>query len=132
MNPLRHIRTGRRLCVRVQTHISWVFPASPFVCKVKKPVNLGFADFSTLEKRRHFCQREVELNQRQIWLLREAAREFRDDEMLRLTDFYKCYRAFVRGKVESIQAIEKETRNPQEHEKQAARYFPLALRLCRN
>jgi aminoglycoside phosphotransferase family enzyme/predicted kinase len=48
----------------LQTHISWVFIASPFVFKVKKPVNLGFLDFSTLEKRRYFCQREVELNQR--------------------------------------------------------------------
>ena len=48
----------------IQTHISWVFIAPPFVFKVKKPVNLGFADFSTLEKRRHFCQREVELNRR--------------------------------------------------------------------
>src|SRR5947209_18670042 len=48
----------------IQTHISWVFVASPFVFKVKKPVNLGFADFSTLEKRHHFCQREIELNRR--------------------------------------------------------------------
>src|SRR5881392_1350251 len=48
----------------IQTHISWVFIASPFVFKVKKWVNLGFLDFSTLEKRRHFCQREVELNRR--------------------------------------------------------------------
>ena len=38
----------------VQTHISWVFIASPFVFKVKKPVNLGFLDFSTLEKRHYF------------------------------------------------------------------------------
>ena len=48
----------------IQTHISWVFIASPFVFKVKKPVNLGFLDFSTLEKRRYFCQREIELNRR--------------------------------------------------------------------
>lgn len=48
----------------VETHISWVFIASPFVFKMKKPVNLGFADFSTLEKRRYFCQRELELNRR--------------------------------------------------------------------
>src|SRR5437899_3233058 len=48
----------------IQTHISWVFVAPPFVFKVKKPVNLGFLDFSSLEKRRHFCQREVELNRR--------------------------------------------------------------------
>ena len=48
----------------IQTHISWVFIASPFVFKVKKPVNLGFLDFGTLEKRHHFCRRELELNRR--------------------------------------------------------------------
>src|SRR6266496_1234380 len=48
----------------IQTHISWVFVASPFVFKVKKPVNLGFLDFSTLEKRHYFCRREIELNRR--------------------------------------------------------------------
>src|SRR5207244_6542446 len=47
---------------------------------------------------------------------------------LKVANFYKCYRAFVPGKVESIQATEKETRNPKEHEKQAQRYFRLALR----
>jgi aminoglycoside phosphotransferase family enzyme/predicted kinase len=304
----------------IQTHISWVFIAPPFVFKVKKPVNFGFLDFSTLEKRRHFCQREIELNRRlapevylgvvsisktasgfsfnaegelaeysvkmrelpsgwflgellakglvgeteinrvlsclhrfyesekpnpeiEEWgtpeklkistdenfaqvepfagrtispialetirhftnsfyaankdlfhrriqqrrirdchgdlhldhvhitpeattifdciefndrfrfidiandlaflamdfdfedrsdlgnlLLRDAAREFRDTDMLKLTNFYKCYRAFVRGKVESIQAISKEAADPEEHAKQAARYFRLALR----
>ena len=316
----------------LQTHISWVFIASPFVFKVKKPVNLGFLDFSTLEKRRHFCQREIELNRRLCpevylgvvpiyrsasgfsfngqgeiappatpshsdagvaeysvkmrelpsgwflsellakglvgeteinrvvstlrrfyesesptpeideWgtpeklkistdenfvqvgpfvgqtissvafetirhftnkfyvaneelfrqrihqhrildchgdlhldhihltpeattifdciefndrfrfidigndlaflamdfdfegrrdlgnlLLRNAAREFRDAEMLKIANFYKCYRAFVRGKVESIQAIEPETLEPKEHAQQATRYFRLAL-----
>jgi aminoglycoside phosphotransferase family enzyme/predicted kinase len=304
----------------IQTHISWVFIASPFVFKAKKPVNLGFLDFSTLEKRHYFCQREIELNRRlcpetyldvisiyetesgfsfspqgniveyavkmkelphgwflselleknlvsekeinrvisrlhrfyqaetstpeiEQWgapeklkistdenftqvepfvgktissvafeavrhftngfyvaneklfhdriqqhrildchgdlhldhihltpdattifdciefndrfrfidiandlaflamdfdfkgrsdlgnlLLRNAARELDDAEMLRVANLYKCYRAFVRGKVETIQATEKETRNPQEHERQAARYFRLALR----
>jgi uncharacterized protein len=304
----------------IQTHISWVFIGSPFVFKVKKPVNLGFLDFSTLEKRHYFCQREIELNRRlcpEIYLdavpiyetdsgfsfkplgkiveyavkmkelphgsflselleknlvgekeinrvistlhrfyqaetptpkieqwgtpenlkistdenftqvepfvgktissaafeairhytdqfyklngnffheriqqhrildchgdlhldhvhltpeattifdciefndrfrfidiandlafvamdfdfkgrsdlgnmfLRNAARELGDAGMLKIANFYKCYRAFVRGKVESIQATEKETTNPQEHEKQAARYFRLALR----
>jgi len=48
----------------VQTHSSFVFLGSRFVYKVKKPVNFGFLDFSTLEKRRHFCEREVTLNQR--------------------------------------------------------------------
>jgi aminoglycoside phosphotransferase family enzyme/predicted kinase len=304
----------------IQTHISWVFIASPFVFKVKKQVNLGFLDFSTLEKRHYFCQREIELNRRlcpEIYLeavplygtdsvfsfkppgdiveyavkmkelphggflselleknvvgekeiervisvlhrfyqsetptpeieqwgtpeklkistdenfaqveqfagktissaafealrhytnqfyvvnerlfgeriqqhrildchgdlhldhvhltpeattifdciefndrfrfidiandlaflamdfdfegrtdlgnlfLRNAARELGDAGMLKIAIFYKCYRAFVRGKVESIQATEKETTNPGEHERQAARYFRLALR----
>jgi hypothetical protein len=304
----------------IQTHISWVFIASPFVFKVKKPVNLGFLDFSTLEKRHYFCQREIELNRRlapeaylevvpiykttsgfsfhpeggivecavkmkelphggflnelleknlvgeneisrvistlhrfyqaetstpqiERWgtpeklkistdenftqvepfigktispaafealrhytnqfyvvneklfherirqhrildchgdlhldhvhltpeattifdciefndrfrfidiandlaflamdfdfegrtdlgnlFLRNAARELGDAGMLKIAIFYKCYRAFVRGKVESIQATEKETTNPGEHERQAARYFRLALR----
>ena len=48
----------------VHTHASLVFVAPPFVYKIKKPVDLGFLDFSTLEKRRHFCEREVELNSR--------------------------------------------------------------------
>lgn len=48
----------------LQTHVSWVFIASPYVFKVKKPVNFGFLDFSTLEKRHHFCRRELELNRR--------------------------------------------------------------------
>jgi uncharacterized protein len=303
----------------IQTHISWVFIASPFVFKLKKPVNFGFLDFSTLDKRRHFCQRELELNRRlcpEVYLdvvpiyktasgfsfnakgeiaeygvkmrelpsgsflsellakgfvgeteinrvistlrrfyesqtpspeieqwgtpekleistdenfaqvqpfvektisaaafeairhftnqsyvaneklfrdriqehrirdchgdlhldhihltpeattifdciefndrfrfidigndlaflamdfdfegrrdlgnlvLRNAAREFRDAKMLKITNFYKCYRAFVRGKVESIQAIEPETLEPEEHAQQATRYFRLAL-----
>lgn len=48
----------------VQTHISYVLLAGDFVYKIKKPVNFGFLDFTTLEKRRHFCGREVELNRR--------------------------------------------------------------------
>jgi uncharacterized protein len=48
----------------VQTHISVVFLAGDVVYKVKKPVNLGFLDFSSPEKRKHFCRREVALNSR--------------------------------------------------------------------
>jgi uncharacterized protein len=47
-----------------QTHSSYVFLAAPFAYKVKKPVNFGFLDFSTLEKRRYFSEREVTLNRR--------------------------------------------------------------------
>ncbi|MSU33726.1 MAG: hypothetical protein EXS36_01165 [Pedosphaera sp.] len=48
----------------LQTHASFVVIAPPFVFKVKKAVNFGFLDFSSLEKRRHFCEREVALNRR--------------------------------------------------------------------
>jgi aminoglycoside phosphotransferase family enzyme/predicted kinase len=47
-----------------QTHISVVFLAGPYAYKIKKPVQLSFVDFSTLERRRHFCQEEVRLNRR--------------------------------------------------------------------
>jgi aminoglycoside phosphotransferase family enzyme/predicted kinase len=47
-----------------QTHISAVFLAGPYVYKIKKPVALGFLDFSTLAKRRHYCGEEVRLNRR--------------------------------------------------------------------
>ena len=40
----------------VETHISWVFLAGERVYKVKKPVDLGFLDFTTLARRRHFCR----------------------------------------------------------------------------
>src|SRR5262249_32435413 len=46
------------------THISVVFLAGAFAYKIKKPVDLGFLDFSTLEKRHHFCEEEVRLNRR--------------------------------------------------------------------
>lgn len=48
----------------IQTHVSYVFLTGEFVYKVKKPVNFGFLDFSTLEKRQHFCGEEIRLNQR--------------------------------------------------------------------
>jgi aminoglycoside phosphotransferase family enzyme/predicted kinase len=48
----------------VQTHISAIFFAGEHVYKVKKPVNFGFLDFTTLEKRKFYCQQEVDLNRR--------------------------------------------------------------------
>ncbi len=47
-----------------QTHISVVFLAGDYAYKIKKPLDLGFLDYSTLERRRHFCEREVDLNRR--------------------------------------------------------------------
>jgi uncharacterized protein len=48
----------------VQTHISYVFLAGDYVYKFKKPVDFGFLDFTTLEKRRICCERELTLNSR--------------------------------------------------------------------
>jgi aminoglycoside phosphotransferase family enzyme/predicted kinase len=47
-----------------ETHISWVFLFDDLVFKVKKPVSLGFLDFSTLERRWAACRAEVTLNRR--------------------------------------------------------------------
>src|SRR4051794_39567402 len=47
-----------------QTHVSAVFLAGEYVYKLKKPVDLGFLDFRTVERRRHFCDEEVRLNRR--------------------------------------------------------------------
>ena len=55
-------RTGK--VSLVQTHISLVLVADRFVYKIKKPVNFGFLDFLTLEKRAFYCRREIELNKR--------------------------------------------------------------------
>ncbi len=46
----------------IQTHISWVLLAGPFAYKLKKPVDFGFLDFTTLRKRAYYCKRELELN----------------------------------------------------------------------
>jgi uncharacterized protein len=48
----------------IQTHISFVVIAGEYVYKLKKPVNFGFLDFSTLEKRKFYCERELVLNRR--------------------------------------------------------------------
>ena len=47
-----------------ETHISWIFLAGSLAYKIKKPVNLGFLDFSTLEQRHHYCNEELRLNRR--------------------------------------------------------------------
>jgi uncharacterized protein len=49
---------------RCETHISTVFLTGSYVYKVKKPVDLGFLDFTTLAKREHCCRQEVSLNRR--------------------------------------------------------------------
>jgi aminoglycoside phosphotransferase family enzyme/predicted kinase len=48
----------------VETHISWVLLAGDYAYKLKKPLDLGFLDFSTLEARRRCCAEELRLNRR--------------------------------------------------------------------
>jgi hypothetical protein len=48
----------------IQTHVSYVLLTGDYAYKIKKPVNFGFLDFSTLEKRQHFCHEELRLNRR--------------------------------------------------------------------
>ncbi len=48
----------------LQTHISFIFLAGDYVYKVKKAVDFGFLDFTSLEKRRYFCEEELRLNRR--------------------------------------------------------------------
>ena len=56
-HPVREIQL-------IETHISWVILTGDYVYKIKKPVNFGFLDFSTLEKRHHYCEEEIRLNRR--------------------------------------------------------------------
>lgn len=48
----------------IETHISYVLLAGDFAYKIKKPVRLGFLDFSSPQARRFFCEEEVRLNRR--------------------------------------------------------------------
>ena len=48
----------------IETHISWVLVCDRYVYKIKKPIQYSFLNFSTLELRKYFCQREIELNKR--------------------------------------------------------------------
>lgn len=47
-----------------ETHISWVFLTGDWAYKVKKPRNLEFLDYSSLDARKHFCEQELVLNRR--------------------------------------------------------------------
>jgi len=48
----------------IETHVSHVLLTGEFAYKIKKPLNLGFLDFSSLDKRLHACRDEVRLNRR--------------------------------------------------------------------
>lgn len=56
-----HLVTGFDL---IETHISYILLTGSYAYKFKKPVNLGFLDFSSLEKRKFYCEEEIRLNRR--------------------------------------------------------------------
>ena len=56
-HPVRYLRF-------LETHISWIILTGDYAYKIKKPVDFGFLDFSTLAKRRHYCHEELRLNRR--------------------------------------------------------------------
>jgi len=63
LNPKAYPETPQQVEL-VQTQMSFVFLTDDYVYKVKKSVNLGYLDYTTLDRRYFYCQREVELNQR--------------------------------------------------------------------
>ena len=48
----------------IETHISWIILTGTYAYKIKKPVDFGFIDFSTLDKRKFYCEEELRLNRR--------------------------------------------------------------------
>jgi aminoglycoside phosphotransferase family enzyme len=87
----------------VQTHISFVFLTRNFVYKMKKAVNLGFLDFTTLEKRRFFCEKELELNRRLC-----------GDMYLEVVPINKSDGIKIKGEGETIEYAVKMKKMPQE------------------
>jgi aminoglycoside phosphotransferase family enzyme len=63
LQPHAYSHPAERIELR-ETHISWVILAGPYVYKVKKPVDLGFLDFTTIDRRAADCADEVRLNRR--------------------------------------------------------------------
>ena len=63
-----------------ETHISWVVLAGEYAYKIKKPVNFGFLDFSTLDLRHHYCEQELALNRRFAPALYLAVVEITSDQ----------------------------------------------------
>jgi aminoglycoside phosphotransferase family enzyme len=62
-NPLHYPHPATPV-VKLETHISYIFLAGDYAYKIKKPLNLGFLDFTSLEQRKLYCSEEVRLNRR--------------------------------------------------------------------
>jgi len=68
---MRQVQAASGRAELVETHISWLILTDDYAYKLKKAVDLGFLDYSTLERRRRFCAEEIRLNRRtapQIYL----------------------------------------------------------------
>ena len=87
----------------IQTHISFVFLTRNFVYKVKKAVDFGFLDFTTLEKRRFFCEKELELNRRLC-----------GDMYLEVVPINRSNAIKIKGEGETVEYAVKMKRMPQE------------------
>lgn len=87
----------------IQTHISYVFLTSKFAYKVKKVVNLGFLDFTTLESRRLYCEKELVLNKRLC-----------EDLYLEVVPINKAATIKMKGKGDIVEYAVKMKRIPQE------------------
>ena len=87
----------------IQTHISFIFLTQEFVYKVKKAVDLGFLDFTTLEKRHFFCRKELEIN-----------RKLCEDMYLEVVPINKSQILKIKGKGKTVEYAVKMKRIPQE------------------
>src|SRR4030065_2900639 len=87
----------------VQTHISFVFLTMNYAYKVKKAVDFGFVNFTTLEKRRFFCEKELQLNKRLC-----------EDLYLEVVSINKSDVIKINGDGETVEYAVKMKRMPQE------------------
>lgn len=62
----------------VQTHVSWIFLTNDHAYKIKKPVDFGFLNFSTIDRRRFYCNEEVKFNSRLCPDIYEGVVELRE------------------------------------------------------
>ena len=87
----------------VQTHISYVFLTKKLAYKVKKAVNFGFLDFETLEKRKYYCEKELQLNKRLC-----------GDMYIEVVPINKAERIKIAGEGKTVEYALKMKRMPQE------------------
>lgn len=94
----------------MQTHVSYVLLTGDYVYKLKKPVDFGFLNYSTLEKRKHFCREELRLNQKgagslylDVVQINEADGQFEIDGAGEVADYAVKMRQFPQAALLSDQ-----------------------------